>query len=380
MESKRTVQGRLDQPGASSHKNRNRILTAVTAVIFLAILILADQGIILDSYGVRIIRLCGVYTIAALSMTLINGLTGQFSLGQAGFMAIGAYTTSLLIIAPDVKEQMYYVTPILGWVRDMHAPFLPAIIIGGLISAAVAFLIGFPVLRLRGDYLAIATLGFSEIIRVLITNLGAITNSSIGIKSIPDTANIWWTTIAAVLCVFLVYKMMKTSFGRAFKSIRDDEVAAEAMGISLFKHKMLSFVISGFLAGRSGGLLASVVGVINPLYFRFTLAYEILLIVVLGGQGSITGTVLSACLITASKEWLRFLDAGFSIGPIQIPEISGLRMLVFSVLLMVVILFYRKGLFGSNEFSWDGLFRLIGRTGRRLKGLFRRGEKGGASK
>ena len=380
MESKRTVQGRLDQPGASSHKNRNRILTAAAAVVFIAFLFLADQGVILDSYGVRIIRLCGVYTIAALSMTLINGLTGQFSLGQAGFMAIGAYTTSLLIIAPDVKEQMYYVTPILDWVRDMHAPFLPAIIIGGLISAAVAFLIGFPVLRLRGDYLAIATLGFSEIIRVLITNLGAITNSSIGIKSIPDTANIWWTTIAAVLCVFLVYKMMKTSFGRAFKSIRDDEVAAEAMGISLFKHKMLSFVISGFLAGLSGGLLASVVGVINPLYFRFTLAYEILLIVVLGGQGSITGTVLSACLITASKEWLRFLDAGFSIGPIQIPEISGLRMLVFSVLLMVVILFYRKGLFGSNEFSWDGLFRLIGRTGRRLKGLFRRGEKGGASK
>ncbi len=380
MGSNQTVQGRLNQPGASSHKNRNRILTAVTLVIFVVFLFLADQGIILDSYGVRIIRLCGVYTIAALSMTLINGLTGQFSLGQAGFMAIGAYTTSLLIIPPEVKEQMYYVTPIQGWVRDMQAPFLAAILIGGLLAALIAFLIGFPVLRLRGDYLAIATLGFSEIIRVIITNVGSVTNSSIGIKSIPDTANIWWTTIAAALCITLVYRLMKTSYGRAFKSIRDDEVAAEAMGISLFKHKMLSFVISGFLAGLSGGLLASVVGVINPLYFRFTLAYEILLIVVLGGQGSITGTLVSACLITAGKEWLRFLDSGFSIGPITIPEISGLRMLVFSALLMVVILFYRRGLFGSNEFSWDGLFRLIQRTGARCKRLIRRGEKGGAAK
>ena len=152
--------------------------------------------------------------------------------------------------------------------------------------------------RLKSDYLAIATLGFSEIIRIIITNATSITNSSAGIRAIPDTANIWWTTITAGICVFSLLRLMKTSYGRAFKAIRDDEVAAESIGVSLFKHKMLSFIISAFLAGISGGLMASVVGVLTPIFFRFTLTYEILLIVVLGGQGSISGTVVASVIIT----------------------------------------------------------------------------------
>ncbi|MEG2083586.1 MAG: branched-chain amino acid ABC transporter permease, partial [Oscillospiraceae bacterium] len=221
--------------------------------------------------------------------------------------------------------------------------------------------------------LAIATLGFSEIIRIIITNAIPLTNGSLGLKNIPASANVWWTTGAAALAVVFMLRLMKTSYGRAFKALRDNDVAAETMGISLFKHKMVSFVIGGFMAGVSGGLIASVVGAINPSFFRFTLAYEILLIVVLGGQGSVTGSVVGACLLTISKEWLRFLDNGFSIGPLSFPAITGMRMLVFSALLMLVILFYRKGLFGSNEFSWDGLGRII----TRFKSLFVKKAKGG---
>jgi branched-chain amino acid transport system permease protein len=363
------------------HKGLSRTLSIVVLAAFAVFLYMANSGKILGSYELRIIRLCGVYAIAALSMNLVNGFTGQFSLGQAGFMAIGAYVTSLFIIPTAQKTAMYYVEPIAPWVESLQAPFIVALIIGGLVAALAAFLIGFPVLRLRGDYLAIATLGFSEIIRIFITNMIPITNGSLGLKNIPDTANVWWTTIAVAIVVIFMLRLMKTSYGRSFKAIRDDDVAAEAMGISLFRHKMLSFVIGGFLAGISGGLLASVVGAITPIYFRFTLAYEILLIVVLGGQGSITGSVVGACILTVAREWLRFMDNGFSIGPLTVPPIAGMRMLVFSILLMIIILFYRRGLFGSNEFSWAGLLRVIKSIPQGIKRLFTRKAKaeGGGS-
>ncbi|MCL1802049.1 MAG: branched-chain amino acid ABC transporter permease [Eubacteriaceae bacterium] len=340
-------------------KNASRILTAVALAGFAVFLWLAYKGIALGPYEARIVRLSGIYAIAALSMNLINGFTGQFSLGQAGFMALGAYTTSLLVIPPEAKESLYWVEPINPFVRNLQAPFLVALIAGGLMASFFAFFIGFPVLRLKGDYLAIATLGFSEIIRIFITNLIPITNGPVGLKNIPSTANILWTSLSCAAIVVLLLRLMKTSYGRTFKAIRDDEVAAEAMGISLFKHKLMSFLLSAFIAGISGGLLASVVGAITPAYFRFTLAYEILLIVVLGGQGSITGSVVGAIILSVSKEWLRFLDSGFNLLFFRVPEIAGLRMLVFSLLLMAIILFYRRGLFGSREFSWNSIYRPI---------------------
>lgn len=356
----------------SPNKTRNLILTLASLIVLGVLLFLMDQGIIFNSYVVRIIRMCGIYIITALSLNLINGMTGQFSLGHAGFMAIGAYVTTILTLEPSVKEAIYYITPINPFIKSLHSPYIIALLMGGLIAGAAAFLIGFPVLRLRGDYLGIATLGFSEIIRILITNFTSITNGAIGIKNIPDTANVWWTTIAAGVIVYGVYRLMNTSYGHAFKAIRDDEIAAEAMGIALFRHKMMSFVLSAVLAGISGGLLASVIGSITPMFFRFTLTYEILLIVVLGGQGSISGSVVGAILLTVLKEWLRFLDDGFAIGPITLPAISGMRMLVFSILLMLIILFKREGLFGTKEFSWDGLFRLITDTPKRIALLFSR--------
>lgn len=352
-------------------------LSLGAAALFVVFLALVDNNVVLSSYELRIIRLCGVYAIAALSMNLVNGYTGQFSLGQGGFMAIGAYVTALCIIPPETKQQLFYVEDIRPWLANLQLPFIVALLLSGLLAAAAAFIIGFPVLRLRGDYLAIATLGFSEIIRIIITNWIPVTNGSLGLKSIPDTANVWWTTGACAVAVAFMLRLMKTSYGRAFKAVRDNDVAAEAMGISLFRHKMISFVIGGFMAGVSGGLIASVVGAINPIFFRFTLAYEILLIVVLGGQGSITGSVVGAALLTVSKEWLRFLDNGFKLGPISLPAISGMRMLVFSALLMVVILFYRRGLFGSSEFTWDGLAGLFGRI---KKKLFKKKEEGGGGR
>ncbi|MDL2257968.1 branched-chain amino acid ABC transporter permease [Eubacteriales bacterium OttesenSCG-928-K08] len=355
------------------------------AIIALTVFLhFTEQGATVGSYEVRVLNLCAVYAVLALSMNLINGFTGQFSLGTAGFMAIGAYTTSLLIMPVSVKAKVFYLEPIVPWLENVHWEgnfgLFGALLVAGLITAVAAFIIGFPVLRLKGDYLAIATLGFSEIIRIVFTNTQSVTNGSTGIKSIPNTANIWWTFGVMAFFVVFMLRLMKTSYGRAFKCIRDDEVAAESMGISLFKHKMLSFVISGFMAGVGGGLMASVLGAITPLLFRFILAYDILLIVVLGGMGSITGSIVGAFLITTAKEWLRWLDAGFNIGPIKVPQIAGLRMVVFSALLMLVILFYRRGLFGNKEFSWDGMFRLIKNAPKRVAAWFKPKPKGGGAK
>lgn len=361
-----------------SSKRRNKILTIAVLIVLLAAMILADQHIIFSDYVQRLIKLSAAYGIAALSMTLIQGYTGLFSLGQAGFMAVGAYTVALCTIPIDVKASLFYVEPAYPWVASLNLSFPIALLLGASLAAILAFFIGFPVLRLKSDYLGIASLGFSEIIRIIIVNWMPLTNSSLGLKSIPSTANVTWCVGLLTVVVFLLLRMMKTTYGRSFKAIRDDEVAAQAMGINLFTHKLKSFIISGFMAGLSGGLIASIIGIVTPTYFKYTLIYDLLLIVIIGGMGSITGAVLASFVITFGKEYLRFLDEGFSIGGFVFPSIAGLRMLIFSILLMVAILFFREGFFGDREFSWDGLFgiakKVIHKVGTRNRYGKKRGE------
>lgn len=334
-------------------KKKNIILTLASTGILIMFLMYADTNF--DSYMLRIMNLCAIYTVLALSMNLINGFTGQFSLGHAGFMAVGAYTTAILTMPQSVKEQNFFMTPIIAPLDKIALPFLPALLIGGIAAAIVGYLIGAPALRLKGDYLAIATLGFAEIIRIVFTNTQSLTNGALGLKAIPDYTNIWWSFGAAAFTILFMILLIKSSYGRAFKAIREDEIAAEAMGVSLFNHKVLAFTIGAFFAGIGGGLLASLLGTIDPLMFRFTLTFNILLIIVLGGMGSITGTVISAFIVTIAGEALRFLDESINLGFISFNGIPGLRMVVFSILLMLVVIFYRQGLMGTREFSWNGL-------------------------
>jgi len=343
------------------HRRRNITLSCIAILIFIAFLYLAQHGFILDSYGVRVLRLCMVYSICALSLNLIQGYTGQFSLGSAGFMAVGAYTTAILSMPDETRNAVYYLAPMAGWLQKLHLPYGLALLLGGLLAGVVAFLIGFPVLRLKGDYLSIATLGFSEIIRIVLNNAQSVSNGATGLKSIPATANLWWCFGALVLILLFMTRLFRSSYGRAFMAIRDDEVAAEAMGVPIFKHKMMAFIASAVIAGIGGGLLASVMGAITPVLFRHLMSYDILLVMVLGGTGTMTGAILGGSLFIIAKEALRFMDSGFAIGPIRIPAIAGLRMVVFSVLLMIVVLFYRSGLSGGKEFSWDRIFSRHGK-------------------
>lgn len=321
--------------------------------LFLLILFLFISNNVFNSYEIRILNLSAIYIILGLSMNLINGFTGLFSLGHAGFMAIGAYTCAILTMSPDMKEINFFLKPIVPILANIQMSFLPALVISGIVSALFGFLIGAPALRLKDDYLAIATLGFAEIIRVVFTNIQSITNGALGLKGIPVYTNIWWSWGFAIITILFMIFLIKGSYGKAFKAIREDEIAAENMGIDLFRHKMLSFGIGAFFAGIGGALLGNLLGTIDPNMFRFLLTFNILLIVVLGGMGSITGTCISAILVTVLMEVLRFLDETINLGFIQIEGIQGLRMVVFSAILMVVIIFYQNGLMGNKEFTWD---------------------------
>ena len=334
-----------------------------------------------------VLKKAAVYSLVAVSMNLLNGFTGLFSLGQAGFMLLGAYTYAILTVPLSVKDQVYYLyggsavkfsLPDLFWgifgssgagyAIGLVLAVLIALILAGLVAAGFAYLIGLPVLRLKSDYLAIATLGFAEILRAIFQwqKLGPVTNGANMIKSFPifssfniksNGATVLYLStfvpfLIAIGCIVLIVLLVNSTYGRAFKAIRDDEVAAEAMGINLAKHKMLSFVVSSFFAGVGGALFAMYVANAQAKVYTTTMTYEILLIVVIGGIGSISGSCIATFLYVACSEWwLRFLDketvlaSGF-----QVPLLrNGFRMVVFSVIIMIVVLFFRKGILGDRE-------------------------------
>jgi branched-chain amino acid transport system permease protein len=336
---------------------RNTILTIAAIAVFYGLLAIADS--FLNTYWLRILNLCAVYTIFAVTFNLIYGYTGQFSLGHAGFAAIGAYVGALLTMSPAQKQANFFLQPIVPFQADLEVPFLPTLIIAGLVAAFIGSLIAWPALRLRGDYLAIATLGFSEIIRILLVNLQPLTNGAMGLKGIPEYTNLYWSWGAAIVTIFVVKRLIDSSYGRAMKAIRDDEVAAEALGVDLFRHKIMAFAVSAFFIGVAGALFSNLISTIDPKVFLFTLTYQIVGITVMGGMGSITGSAVAASLYTIFLELLRPIESQFNFGSLVVPGIPGMRMVIFSLLLLFVILFYRKGLFGQKEFSWDWLIDFL---------------------
>ena len=361
-------------------KRQNMIsLAAVLAVLVLVFVL--DQVIKpTDSMSMllTVLQKGSVYALAAVSMNLLNGFTGLFSLGHAGFMLIGAYTYAIFSIPSTARDTVYQYfnaavrisfPELLGSALGPVGTVLGvavSVLLAGLVAALFAYLIGLPVLRLKSDYLAIATLGFAEIIRAIFQwkKLGPLTNGSNLLKSFARIntfkLTVGGTTLSfstfvpvliATICIALIVLLVNSTYGRAFKAIRDDEIAAEAMGVDLAKHKMLSFCTSCFFAGISGAMMAMVLSIAQANNFKAAMTYEILLMVVLGGIGSISGSVIGALLfISASEWWLRGLDMGKFLG-INAPDVfrNGFRLVVFSIIIMIVVLFFRKGIMGDKE-------------------------------
>ena len=365
---KKNIKQRLKQGMTRGH-----VLSFITLALIIGILGYLQATKIQNSYTVTIIERSCIYAVAAVSMNMMIGFTGQFSLGTAGFMCLGAYITGILTMPVTIRDQVYYLYGMAPWLHDLHLGLVPALCIAGILGAILAYLVGWPVLRLKSDYLAIATLGFSEIVRAVLgwEGLGSITNASYGLSNIPAFNSIFEVVIICGICIGVMVLMIHSSYGRAFKAIRDNDVAAEAMGINLFHTKQLSFVVSSFFAAVAGGLMAVFLRSVATSTFHVSLTYNILLMVVLGGVGSITGSIIGAFLVTCGQEWLRFLDQTYMIGTFQVPLLrTGFRMVVFSVLLMVVVLFWNKGIMGSYEWSWERIikrFQKLGQLPKKIK-------------
>lgn len=391
-------------------KRQGMWLTIIALAVVYILLFALDNFIKPSKFTLMLIpvlRKGAIYSLLCVSMNLLNGFTGLFSLGQAGFMLIGAYAYSIFSIPAAQHASVYQyfdggaiqfsIPEAIGNVLGVNAgSFLGAIIciiIAGIAAAIFAALIGIPVLRLKSDYLAIATLGFAEIIRAFFQwdSLGEITNGSNLLRKYTafSDMNIQLGTsvfklgtifpfFIAMISIAMIVLLINSSYGRAFKAIRDDEVAAEAMGVNLFKHKMLSFVISSFFAGVGGALLAMFQTTVQASAFMSSMTYEILLIVVIGGIGSVSGSCIAAFLYIACSEWwLRFLDSG-AIGSIQVSFFrDGFRKVVFSVVIMIIVLFFSKGIMGNKELSFAGLIRKI-QAKKAAKAV--KAEAGGAAK
>ena len=356
------------------------IVSALVVALIFVLAWLAEKTNGSSSMLVTVLKKGAVYALIAVSMNLLNGFTGLFSLGQAGFMLVGAYTYAIFTIplAKRVAVYQYYAGGCVG----VELNFVVALILAGVVAALFAALIGFPVLRLKSDYLAIATLGFAEIVRGLVqlSQFGPLTNGPDPLNNFTAPKNVMPYAAIAGVCILLIVLLINSTYGRAFKAIRDDEIAAEAMGINLARHKMISFVVSSFFCGVAGAMLAMCNTSVSSVSFTTSMTYQILLVVVVGGIGSVSGSIIAAFIYYASSEWwLRFLDLEtYTAAGTRIPLLGyGFRMVVFSVLIMIVVLFFRKGIMGTREVS---VYDDVRAAGRFLKKLFGgKVAKGGAA-
>ena len=324
----------------------------INAVVVLVLLVLGElmiDGGAINRYQSTVLEQVGIYIILAVSLNIATGYLGQLPLGHAGFMSMGAYGCSIFIIRMSEFLGVGARDFVTGTPLAL-ALVLGGLVVGGICAAVAGIIIGIPALRLKGDYLAIITLAFAEIIRVVMLNIDDVlgfelTRGAAGLTGIPSYSNFLNVFLAVAVVCFLVHTMMKSRHGRAILAIRDNEIAAEATGVNTTYYKTLAFVVSAFFAGVAGGLYAGCVGVLQPANFGFMQSIEILVMVVLGGMGSMLGSVLSATVLTILPEALR--------------AFSDYRMIAYAVVLILVMIFRPQGLLGSYDFS---LSRIIERV------------------
>lgn len=299
------------------------------------------------AYYNRIIVLMGINIILAVSLNIINGHAGQFSLGHAGFMAVGAYFAAFLTFFYFMPYVNRFPDGTQQWVLQ-NALLLVSVLAGGVLAAIAGYLVGLPSLRLRGDYLAIVTLGFGEIIRVLILNIDKI-GAARGFSGIPKWVNFFWVYLFCVITIIVSWRLVQSSVGRAFLAVREDQIAAEAMGVDTTRYKVKAFIIGSFFAGVAGGLFAHFMMYLNPTMFMFIKSFEVVAMVVLGGLGSISGSVVAAIILT-------FLPEGLRTAKEILHSNKDPRMVIYSIMLIALMLTRPQGLLGRREL-WQVLAR-----------------------
>ena len=304
------------------------------AALLISLVVTLCSGSI-DDYVLDILLNVGINIILAVSLNLVNGYTGQFSLGHAAFMAVGAYGSSVVTL--QMGHHLVGIFGGAGWFAN-SITFLIALTVGGLCAALCGWLVGVPSLRLRGDYLAIVTLGFNEIIKVILQNTSADGpfGGALGLKGIEPYTNVFWVFGIAAVSVYVITAMINSTYGRGFLAVRDDEIAAESMGVNTVRYKVIAFVMGSFFAGLAGGLYAHFRSTISPEGFGFLKSVDVVVMVILGGMGSTLGVVMAAIILTVLNEFLR--------------DFEQYRMIVFALLLIIMMIVRPQGLLPATLF------------------------------
>ncbi len=337
----------------------NWVKTLISVVVAVALLYILNAmmskdgffGAGIDDYTARLLVFIAINVILATSLNLINGFTGQFSIGHAGFMAVGAYSSAYFTVTYGKAVEGSFA--FLGETVAASVVLLIAILIGAIVAAIAGAIVGIPSLRLKGDYLAIVTLGFAEIIRIVILNIDAVGGAT-GYQ-VPGYANFLWVGLFAIITVVVVRNIVKSDAGRALVSIREDELAAEAMGVNTTRYKVTSFVISSAFAGIAGVLFAHYNKFLSTNDFQFIKSFEIIIMIVIGGMGSMTGAIIGAIVVTLLPEMLRQLPA-IQVGANTF-QFSDLRLVIFALILILTMILRPQGIFGTSEFSLNWLKR-----------------------
>lgn len=332
------------------------LIVGIVIVVFLYVLnaMMSSAGFFgmgVNDYNARLFIFIAINIILATSLNLINGFTGQFSIGHAGFMAVGAYSSAYFtnVYGKGIEESFAF----LGETGAASVVLIIAIIIGALVAAVMGLIVGIPSLRLKGDYLAIVTLGFAEIIRIVILNID-IVGGATGYP-VRGYANFLWIGLFAVITVVVIHNIVKSDAGRALVSIREDELAAEAMGVNVTRYKVTSFVIGSAFAGVAGVLFAHYNKFLHTNDFQFIKSFEIIIMIVIGGMGSLTGAILGAIIVTLLPELLRKLPE-IQVGG-SVFQFADLRLVIFALILILTMILRPQGILGTREFGLSWLKR-----------------------
>ncbi len=317
--------------------NRPRYCLAILIVLMAAFAFLMESWA--NSYLIAIVCFAGINIILAVSLNLTNGFTGLFSLGHPAFMAIGGYTTALLTFS--IEKKPLFLPDLPQWMVSLHLPFLPALLVGGCFAALVALIIGISVLRLKGHYLAVATMGFLIIVQVLLNNSESITRGPLGLNGLENFTNLYWVTAWVIVTIYTCWKIKFSSLGRSMLAIREDEMAAASLGVNPFYVRSFSLIIGAFFAGIAGGLWAHLITAVTPSSFSLIMSFGIVVMVVVGGTGSITGSIVAAVFFTLTIECFRPLEESFGM--------YGIGEIVISMVLISILIFKPSGIFGTSE-------------------------------
>ena len=340
------------ETGATAIDWRRHAGMTVPVALILLLPLFASFGA--SAYEHRVIVVLGIDIILVLSLNLFSGFTGVFSLGHIGFMALGAYASAILDM--PVASKAINLPDLPSWLAGVELGFLPATLVAGLFAALVALVIGLAVLRLSGHYVAVATLSFLVIVRVVLINAVPFTRGSRTFFGTPAYTTVWWVYAWVLITVYIAWRLLRSPYGRAMLAQREDRIAAQGIGIQVLRSRLWPFALSAFLTAVAGALWGHYIVAFSPNAFYFTETFTIITMLVVGGMGSISGSVIGTILIVVLTEVLRSLEGGFSLGVMEIPPLYGLSQILMAVAFISVLIFRREGLLGNREINFARLF------------------------